>query len=306
VSKVTSKRTFFPEIGSRRERQPTCFGANGVGRATPHSPGFTLVELLVVMAVIAILAGLLLPVLGRSKAQAKGILCLNNTRQLVLAWNMYATDFNDHLAYNLGLDHRQPVPSPDRSLNWVDNVMTWELDPDNTNTTFIAKSPLGPYLGRSLDVFRCPADNVLSAVQHQAGWRARVRSVSMNAMVGDAGPNVQNGSNVLNPGYRQFLRVSDIDKPHAIFVILDEHPDSIGDGYFYNNADNPEWIHLPASYHLRACNFCFADGHAETHHWKNAATEPPNKPDAAPLPLAIAPSEQADFDWVSYRMSVDY
>lgn len=267
--------------------------------------GFTLIELLVVIAIIAVLAGMLLPTLAHSRSQAHKAICGNNSRQLTLAWIMYADDYNDRLAYNLGLDRRQPVMPANRKLNWVDNVMTWELDADNTNTAFLSDSPLRPYWGNSLGVFRCPADRVLSDVQRQAGWNARVRSVSMNAMVGDAGPNVQNGGNVLNPGYKQFLKMGDIPKPSQIFVITDEHPDSIGDGYFYNNVDELEWVHLPASYHNGGGDFSFADGHTEFHRWRFPLTKPPNQPDVAMLPVSIPAEQRADFLWLAYRMSVD-
>jgi prepilin-type processing-associated H-X9-DG protein len=160
-------------------------------------------------------------------------------------------------------------------------------------------------LGNSLGVFRCPSDRVLSDVQRQAGWSARVRSISMNAMVGDAGPNVQNGGNVLNPGYRQFLKMGDIPKPSQIFVITDEHPDSIGDGYFFNNVDEPEWVHLPASYHNGGGKFSFADGHTEFHRWRFPLTKPPNQPDVAILPASIPATQSADFLWLAYRMSVE-
>src|SRR5262249_34686114 len=143
--------------------------------------GFTLVEMLVVVAIIGILAGILLSALTRSKARAQGMFCMNNTRQLTVAWVIYADDHSGRLSYNLGKgDHSMP-------RNWANSVLDWELSPDNTNSATLVETGLGPYVGKATAVYRCPSDYVLDPRQEQAGWTSRVRSYSMNAMVGDAG-----------------------------------------------------------------------------------------------------------------------
>jgi prepilin-type processing-associated H-X9-DG protein len=85
---------------------------------------------------------------------------------------------------------------------------------------------------------------------------------------------------------------------------VEEHPDSINDGYFINKFSYYEWLDLPASYHNGGANFTFADGHAEYHRWRLGSTKPPPRPDAAQLPLELPPGERADLYWVLSRTSV--
>jgi prepilin-type N-terminal cleavage/methylation domain-containing protein len=266
---------------------------------------FTLIELLVVVAIIGILAGLFLPALHQAKAKGQGIVCLNNSRQLILAWVMYADDHDDRLVSNIGSDSSHPIVITNWDDNWVNNIMTWELDPGNTNTAFVAQAKLTAYAGRSTALYHCPADHVLSGVQRRAGWVARVRSVSMNAMVGDAGPSMDGAVNRNNPEYKQFLKLSDMASPTSIFVFLDEHPDSINDGYFLNKPDDSEWLHLPASYHNGAAGLSFADVHAEMHTWHQRRTHPPNRPDAAGLPFDVPKGQDGDFQWLAERTSIE-
>lgn len=265
---------------------------------------FTLIELLVVIAIVAVLAALLLPGLAQAKARARGAACANNLRQLTLACQLYAGDNIDALPYNFGEVETRRTVAQGQFLNWVNNVLNWELDADNTNRAWITVGGLGPYVAGAVDVFRCPSDLVVSDLQRAAGWRARVRSVSMNALVGDAGEFSRSGANVNAPGYRQFFKLGLIPQSERIFVFIEEHPDSVDDGYFLNNPYKREWHDLPASYHNAAANLAFADGHVESHRWVNATTKPPARPDAAGLPLSIPVGERGDFNWLMERTSL--
>ncbi len=265
---------------------------------------FTLIELLVVIAIVGILAGMLLPALTRAKSKAQGVACANNQRQLLFACLLYAGDHADALPYNFGAVETRRTVAQAQFQNWVNNVLSWELDPDNTNRAWVTAGGLGPYVGGMVDAFRCPSDGVLSDIQKAVGWTVRVRSISMNALVGDAGEFSRSGANVNAPGYRQFFKLSQIPQPVNIFVFIEEHPDSVDDGYFLNNPYKPEWHDLPASYHNGSANLAFADGHVESHRWLNPSTRPPARPDAAGLPLAIPASERADFNWLMERTSL--
>jgi prepilin-type N-terminal cleavage/methylation domain-containing protein/prepilin-type processing-associated H-X9-DG protein len=266
--------------------------------------GFTLIELLVVMAIIAILAAILLPALSAARERAQALICLNNTHQLALAWQLYADDHDGQLPDNLGM-----TPGGSRTnINWVNNVMTWDTSSDNTNLATITAASLGVYAQGETRIYRCPTDRALSSMQHAAGWSARIRSYSMNAMMGNAGDFTTNGFNVNNPDYTQFFKITQILRPAEIFVFLDEHPDSIDDGYFVNKAYHWQWIDLPASYHNNAAAFSFADGHSELHRWLEPSTIRPPQPNAAGLPISIPSNpynEFADFDWVISHMSTE-
>jgi prepilin-type N-terminal cleavage/methylation domain-containing protein/prepilin-type processing-associated H-X9-DG protein len=291
VHSVNMKRA-TPVLGLRKPRE-------GAWRA-----GFTLVELLVVIAVVGILASLLLPALNNARKRGQAVLCMSNHRQLMLACLLYAHDYEDSLPYNFGAAQTKRTVAKQEYLNWVNNVMTWELDPENTNATLITAGGLGPYCSGGISLFKCPVDFVLSEVQRGAGWRARARSISMNAMVGNAGEFSRTGVNTNNPYYRQFFKLSQVPEPAHIFVFIEEHPDSVNDGYFLNRPASREWNDLPASYHSGGANLAFADGHVESHQWLSQSTKPPARPDAAQLPFAVPFDDAHDFDWLMARTSV--
>ncbi len=276
----------------------------GMGGATARRrpAGFTLVELLVVIAIISVLAALLLPVLSQSKAKAQGAFCLNNLKQLSLGWIMYADDARGYLAYNMAGDASRT------NLNWVADVLSWSAkDSDNTNTAELTDAALGPYVQSVHCHLPLPRRSRLERRSNRRRLALAARSYSMNASVGNAGAITGSGVNTNNPEYVQFFKTTSIPHPSHIFVLIEEHPNSITDGYFLNVIDYhvKQWLRLPASYHNGSAALSFADGHTEFHHWRFASSRQPTAPNTVDFPVQVPYPERGDLDWLTSRMTIE-
>jgi prepilin-type N-terminal cleavage/methylation domain-containing protein len=255
---------------------------------------FTFVELLVVLAVLALMVSLVATALAGSRPNFQGALCLNNMRQLMAAFTMYTHDNSDLFPPNPDSAYSTP------GCGWVlGNVSGWMPaknpgNPDAGNPDLLkdgTRNLLAAYTRTNVSLFRCPFDPRVAPYTgsdtNLAGQNIPVvRSISMNEGVGTkgvcaAGANANatvdgpwldgSHSHIANNPYATFGRWSDfrIVRPSEIWVLVDDDPWTINDSSVAVIAAMPDFVDYPNIFNDNSSAFAFADGHGEIHKWKS-------------------------------------
>jgi prepilin-type processing-associated H-X9-DG protein len=288
---------------------------------------FTLIVLLVVIAIIGILAAMLLPVLSKAKQRAQGVLCLNAGKQIMIAMTLYMSDNNDFSPPNP--DGGNMVPghnwcSGDASIGGPD-----EFNPD------VLKDPtrnlLISYLSGNTYLFHCPGDKRMGLYQGadptlKGQSVPATRTFSMNNAVGTICPGFEAtgpGSAATHSGvpnlsvngpwldnnythhrntpwstYGKFTSIN-APGPSMLWVLLDEDVTHINDAAFCFGMESPVWFDVPGTYHNSGCGFAFADGHSEAHKWRMSGQK-------QGYGFQITdPGDKQDWLWLRERTSAD-
>lgn len=273
------------------------------------SVAFTLIELLVVIAIIAILAAILLPVLSRAKLKATEATCLNNERQLGLAFQMYGSDNND-LILPWPINNGAPVAGQNCMNGYIYVAAElWNLPGQSVGVSLqnwikvveSTANPLYPYAPNPL-LIHCPGDvRAQNAPGH--GWAMDSYS-KPNGIAGDpdAGTYWGQGTTAATATY---LKLAQIRYPSDTFSFK-EDCDSRGFCYgtwvvqwshsaTLGHSQSFTWVDPLPMYHGHVSTAAFCDGHAEYHKWitpniiqygiavaNGGPLTPPNPPVAGP------------------------
>ncbi len=233
--------------------------------------GFTLVELLVVVAIISLLAGLLLPALQQAVASARTIQCSNNQRQLSLAWATYVDGYNGHL------------PPADSSIwdgvysgkkPWH-YIMRTELEPAVFCNGGTASDPRNNYSVDPDGYLRCPAVGI--PTWEMPDWyNVYTGGVGMTLVgfPGHYGINMYGIGGGIQASFspNRYTRLNQASRPSESIAFGDTAGYAYGSGGTFSEHDYGSWYYWPGYGgavvglpHNGRTNAVYVDGHTQTH-----------------------------------------
>ena len=231
-----------------------------------YHPGFTLVELLLVITILVLLIAILLPALSLAREKTREAVCLNRLKQLQLCSKLYSLDNDDFLPPNQNvydINTLKLIPGSDPNLTWCKGLAPYDTTSENIENGLLFR------YNRSTTIYKCPSDR--SWVQTREGELLpfrRTRSFNLSGSINGA-PYKDKARRALS-----FAKESEIDGPlpSELIFFVGVHEDAIFDSHFgipprgWFRRRRPEWWDLPADRHSQGGNFSFADGHVE--HWR--------------------------------------
>jgi prepilin-type processing-associated H-X9-DG protein len=244
-----------------------------------------LIELVFVIAVLVMLAGLLLPILARVRTRAQGAECLDNLRQLQIGWRLYSGD-NDGKIVFVGGENSLVTELPDANAQPGGSKSQWVLGRVDqpwvcTNVELIENGLVYPYID-GVSIYKCPADRKL------VNGLPTVRSMSANCWLNPQ-PADNWDSTSQYEGLKTlqvFTKQTDVKSPAQTWVFMCD-PNAAG-----------SWVDIPAAYHNGAGSLCFADGHCETRKWTDQNILHLHDVPSAPIPKA---PNSDDLSWLQAR-----
>ncbi|MBL4700988.1 MAG: type II secretion system protein [Phycisphaeraceae bacterium] len=230
--------------------------------------GFSLIELLVCLGVVAMLVSMLMPALQRARHNAMQTRCLSNIHQLTVAWGAYPSDHNNKIVNGM----------PDDNDGWVKQ---------GAGRTPIELGKLFSYVNR-FDVWRCEADQTgntrsysIAAPMHGEKWDAH--------LINTNDPLVQYGTD-------EFLEIINPSKQLVMLEELDARGWNAGSWIMYARSSKQyQWIDYMATFHGNGTVMGFADGHVDYWHWRDKDTL------YASFNSQLFLNDQGNEDWMRVR-----